>query len=196
MKSLDEILQGFGVTATSPMNTLTSSSTEPRDLSREACPICHGTGWVVRDVPIGHPDFGRAFPCRCKEAEIEQRRQARLRALGNLGALQHMTFDSFLPDGIGLPEDRRRNLRDAYETARRFAERPEGWLLLLGGYGCGKTHLAAAIAHARLARGDAVLFISIPDLLDYLRATFNPTSEVGYDERLEMTRQEIGRAHV
>jgi DNA replication protein DnaC len=80
-------------------------------------------------------------------------------------------------------------LRDAYETARRFAERPEGWLLLLGGYGCGKTHLAAAIAHARLARGDAVLFIAIPDLLDYLRATFNPTSEVGYDERFEMTRQ-------
>jgi len=143
----------------------------------------------VRDVPIGHPDFGRAFPCRCKEAQIEQHRQARLRALSNLDTLQHMTFETFLPDGIGLSEDRQRNLRNAYEAARHFAERPEGWLLLLGGYGCGKTHLAAAIANTRLARGETVLFIAVPDLLDYLRATFNPTSEVGYDERFEMIRQ-------
>ncbi len=173
----------------SPTSTPTSSSTEPRDVSNEACPLCRGTGWIVRDVPIGHPDFGRAFPCRCKEVQIEQHRQARLRALSNLDMLQHMTFETFLPDGIGLPEDRRRNLRNAYEAARHFAERPEGWLLLLGGYGCGKTHLAAAIANTRLARGETVLFIAVPDLLDYLRATFNPTSEVGYDERFEMIRQ-------
>ncbi len=114
---------------------------------------------------------------------------ARLRALSNLDALQHMTFDTFLPEGLGLSEDRRRNLRGAYEAARRFAEHPEGWLLFLGGYGCGKTHLAAAIANARLARGDAVLFVAVPDLLDYLRATFSPLSEVGYDERFEAIRQ-------
>lgn len=138
---------------------------------------------------MGHPDFGRAIPCRCKAAEIEERRRARLRALSNMSVLEHMTFDSFIPEGIGLPEDRRRNLRDAYETARRYAERPEGWLLFLGGYGCGKTHLAAAIANERLACGDAVLFIAVPDLLDYLRATFSPTSSVAYDERFEVIRQ-------
>mgnify|MGYP000563171534 CR=1 FL=1 len=80
------------------------------------------------------------------------------------------------------------NLQAAYAAALRFAERPEGWLLFMGGYGCGKTHLAAAIAHARLARGDSVFFIVVPDLLDYLRATFRPNSPVGYDERFEAIR--------
>lgn len=144
---------------------------------------------MVRDVPIGHPDFGRAVPCRCKEEEIRQRRLARLRTASNLDALQHMTFETFRPEGIGLSEERRRNLYSAYEAARRFAEQPEGWLLLMGGYGCGKTHLAAAIANERLARGDTVLFIAVPDLLDYLRATFSPTSDVGYDEQFEAIRQ-------
>ncbi len=167
----------------------TSSSTEPEVDSTESCPICHGTGWIVRDVPVGHPDFGRAVPCRCRAVEIERRRQARLRALSNLDALQHMTFDTFLPEGIGLSDDRRRNLRAAYDIARRFAERPEGWLLLLGGYGCGKTHLAAAIANARLSQGDAVLFVAVPDLLDHLRATFSPASTIDYDERFETIRQ-------
>lgn len=144
---------------------------------------------MVRDVPIGHPDFGRAVPCRCKEEEIRRRRLARLRTASNLDALQHMTFETFRPEGIGLSEERRRNLYSAYEAARRFAEQPEGWLLLMGGYGCGKTHLAAAIANERLARGDTVLFIAVPDLLDYLRATFSPTSDVGYDEQFEAIRQ-------
>ena len=143
----------------------------------------------MRDVPVGHPDFGRAIPCQCKQAEIERRRLARLRTLSNLDTLQHMTFDTFRPDGIGLSEERRRNLQAAYAAALRFAERPEGWLLFMGGYGCGKTHLAAAIAHARLARGDSALFIVVPDLLDYLRATFRPNSPVGYDERFEAIRQ-------
>ncbi len=140
-------------------------------------------------MPVGHPDFGRAVPCRCKEEEIRRRRLARLRTASNLDALQHMTFETFRPEGIGLSEERRRNLYSAYAAARRFAEQPEGWLLLMGGYGCGKTHLAAAIANERLARGDTVLFIAVPDLLDYLRATFSPTSDVGYDEQFEAIRQ-------
>ena len=37
----------------------------------------------------------------------------------------------------------------AKEAAEAFASNPQGWLLLEGGYGCGKTHLAAAIANPR-----------------------------------------------
>ena len=60
--------------------------------------------------------------------------------------------------------------------------------MLLGGYGCGKTHLAAAIANAVIARGEPALFVVIPDLLDHLRATFGPHSEVSFDERFESVR--------
>ncbi|MCX7838813.1 MAG: ATP-binding protein [Anaerolineae bacterium] len=152
------------------------------------CPICRGVGFFRRDVPVDHPDFGRAIPCECKIRETQQSSLEDVRQKSGLGHLPQMTFETFRPDGIGLPPDKRKNLRDAYDAARAFAENPRGWLLLKGGLGCGKTHLAAAIANACLARGIAVLFVVVPDLLDHLRATFAPTSRVSYDDRFENIR--------
>jgi DNA replication protein DnaC len=99
-----------------------------------------------------------------------------------------MTFETFESQGRGLPPDKQRNLQRAYEIARKYAEHPRGWLVLLGGYGCGKTHLAAAIANACVERGEVALLVVVPDLLDYLRATFAPESSVSYDERFEAIR--------
>jgi len=42
-------------------------------------------------------------------------------------------------------EAARDNLREALEVAQSYASEPEGWLVLTGDYGVGKTHLAAAI---------------------------------------------------
>ncbi len=142
----------------------------------------------MRDVPADHPDFGRLYPCRCTQEELTSLRTARLRELSNLDSLQHMTFQRFMPEGIGLNVEKRENLRRAYERAWAFAANPQGWLLLMGGYGCGKTHLAVAIANERIQRGHPALFIVVPDLLDYLRATFSPASPVAYDERFEEVR--------
>ncbi|MFQ6059224.1 MAG: ATP-binding protein [Anaerolineae bacterium] len=115
-------------------------------------------------------------------------RLADLRQASNLGLLARMTFDTFVQDGYGLNPEKRRNLRGAYQTALDFAQNPRGWLVLKGGYGCGKTHLAAAIANYRLAHGQPALFVVVPDLLDHLRATFSPASPVSYDERFEAVR--------
>ena len=140
------------------------------------------------DVPIDHPDFGKAIPCECKLKKVEESRLSDLKRISNLGLLSRMTFDNFVPEGYGLNPEKRRNLRRAYELAKEFAENPKGWLILFGGYGCGKTHLAAAIANYRLSQGKPALFVVVPDLLDHLRATFSPTSEVTYDERFEEVR--------
>lgn len=117
------------------------------------------------------------------------RRQAEIVRGSNLRQFQHMTFDTFLPDGVGLPEDQRTNLRRAFQKARAFAAHPEGWLLLMGTYGCGKTHLAAAIAQEVVSRGEPALLVVAPDLLDHLRAAFGPSSETSFDERFEAVRQ-------
>jgi DNA replication protein DnaC len=143
---------------------------------------------VRESVPIDHPNFGKLFPCRCQLADVEQQRMERLRAMSNLEHVSRMTFDSFLPEGIGLAPDKAATLRLAFDLAQHYAERPEGWLLLFGGYGCGKTHLAAAIANEVVARGEPVLFVVVPDLLDHLRATFGPNSPVSYDERFDEVR--------
>lgn len=102
--------------------------------------------------------------------------------------LGHMTFDNFMPQGLGLAPERQKNLQRAYDIAFQYAQNPQGWILLKGGFGAGKTHLAAAIANYRLQIGQPALFIVVPDLLDYLRATYSPNSAVTYDERFEALR--------
>jgi DNA replication protein DnaC len=163
-------------------NMRNSSSTDG------VCPICKGAGYLVKDVPFDHPDFGKLSPCKCKLQELETKRLAQLRELSNIGQLARMTFENFVPDGHALNPKKSKNLRQAYELAREFAENPTGWLVFLGGYGCGKTHLAAAIASYRIGQGQPGLFVVVPDLLDHLRATFGPESPVSYDERFEQVR--------
>lgn len=141
----------------------------------EPCPICNGLGYVRADVPVSHPDFGKLIPCACRLERLAQRRASALRALSGLEVLDRMTFETFAPQGHGLSRDKRENLRWAYDEARAFANDPRGWLVLKGGYGCGKTHLAAAIANVCVERAQPVLFITVPDLLDHLRAAFAPS---------------------
>ncbi|GAP63129.1 hypothetical protein ARMA_1552 [Ardenticatena maritima] len=165
-----------------------TNSNNPTPAQRDVCPICKGAGFVRKDVPPGHPLFGRAIPCTCKRTELLQKRRSTIERFSALGLLKHMTFETFHPDGIGLQPHQRQSLRLAYDICRQYAERPRGWLVLLGNYGCGKTHLAAAIANERLKRGEEVLFFVVPDLLDYLRAAFNPNNEETQDERFEQIR--------
>jgi DNA replication protein DnaC len=164
------------------------SSLEAGRQDESVCPYCDGLGFVREDVPIDHPHFGQLFPCRCRLADIERQQLERLRNVSNLKHLTRMTFETFLPEGHGLPPDRAHNVRQAFELAEEYAQAPEGWLVLLGVYGCGKTHLAAAIANCAVGRGQPVLFIVVPDLLDYLRATYAPSSSVSYDQRFEEIR--------
>ncbi len=152
------------------------------------CPICHGLGYVSEDVPVGHPRFGKAVPCTCRMDEIQAAQSDQLRRLSSLGHLTEKRFDNFLPEGHTAERDQRESLRRAYDQCLAFAEEPRGWLLLHGGYGCGKTHLAAAIVNLRLETGKQSIFVNTPDLLDHLRSTFSPNSEVPYDELFEQVR--------
>ncbi len=167
---------------------ISKGSTPTASSIESPCPICKGAGYLVKDVPFGHPDFDRLYPCQCKIEELDTRRLSDLRNLSDLRLLSRMTFESFVPEGYGLNQLKQRNLRMAYEKAREYAANPQGWLLFLGGYGCGKTHLAAAIANYRIEHGQPALLVVVPDLLDHLRAAYSPTSPASYDERFQMVR--------
>jgi DNA replication protein DnaC len=174
------------------VNMVNTSSTERQETrgkkQEDTCPICGGLGYVRADVPVDHPNFGKLVPCTCHLAKLAEQRVYRLRSLSNLNLLSHMTFESFIPKVPGLPPEKQTNLHWAYEEAKAFCQNPDGWLVFKGGYGCGKTHLAAAIANACVERGQPVLFITVPDLLDHLRAAFAPSSIAGYDARFEEVR--------
>jgi DNA replication protein DnaC len=153
------------------------------------CSICRDLGFVRHDVPLEHPDFGRAFPCVCRTDEVLDR----LRRRSNLGPLATRTFATFHPNGRPdarepMTDAARQRLRAALEHSRVYAEEPQGWLVLGGPSGCGKTHLAAAIANRQLELGHNAFFAVVPDLLDHLRATYVPSSDVTYDELFESVR--------
>ena len=92
-----------------------------------------------------------------------------------------MTFDTFKKrDNLSL--EQRQNLDKAFHLALDFAKSPDGWLVLMGDNGCGKTHLAAAIVNYRYQNEQPALFIVVPDFLDHLRSTFSPESKISYDQ--------------
>jgi DNA replication protein DnaC len=113
--------------------------------------------------------------------EREERLIDDLRRLSNLDALADHTFEQFDRSVDGVDE--------AYAEALRYARNPGGWLFLHGKCGVGKTHLAVAIALYAMRRQKlSVLFAVVPDLLDHLRATFDPGAGVAYDERFNAIR--------
>ncbi len=152
------------------------------------CPYCHGLGYLRRDLPIGHPDFGKLQICSCRQGQVSQQIHQRLFSISNLDNLQHLTFENFQPRGrVGLGPWQAISLETAYNQSQQFAQKVDGWLLLQGGFGSGKTHLAAAIANFTVGMGVPTLFITVPDLLDALRFTYdNPEST--FEQRFEEIR--------
>jgi DNA replication protein DnaC len=61
--------------------------------------------------------------------------------------------------------------------------------VLTGPSGSGKTHLASAIANRSIENGMIVFFSHAPDLLDHLRSTYGPTSEVSYTDLFDQVRE-------
>ncbi len=176
MKRIDEVLKGLVPEAK-------GGAGGSRPTPDDACPICGGTGFLRRDLPVDHPDFGRAVPCECALRKLEKRNADMLQKWSDLGALSRLTFDNFMAEGPTPAQQR--SLQVALDAARAFAQSPRGWLVLRGGFGSGKTHLAAAIANHRLSLGEPALFVVVPDLLDYLRSSFSPASETPFDERFQ-----------
>ncbi len=155
------------------------------------CLHCHGAGYVRYDVPMEDPRFGRLEPCVCRNADIVEGVRQRLFELSHLDRLSNLTFENFDIRGNKnakfMTLQDANSLQNAREIAENFARTPRGWLLFEGGYGCGKTHLAAAIANYAVSIGTPTLFITVPDMLDSLRFTFSDP-EVTFESRFEDIR--------
>lgn len=152
------------------------------------CPKCRGSGYLRLDVPIDHPQFGKLQVCSCRSTEMSQQVRQKLFSLSNLDQLTHLTFESFNPRGrVGLPARQAESLERAFETSLRFCNTLSGWLVLQGGFGCGKTHLAAAIANFVVSIGVPTLFLTVPDLLDQLRFSFSDET-TSFEERFNEIR--------
>ena len=194
-----------GINSTPPENGKTSSSPDggsgedlvfdlvcrdPED-GDMPCPICDGRGVYALDVPLDDPRFGKFQRCPNNPIREDTGMLARLRRYGNLEAYQDKTFDSYetAPYGGSYTQNVLSSLRQAKAAAQSYAREPAGWIIFAGAVGCGKTHLAVAICNERLEQfGHQVIFVTAPDLLDFLRMTFDPRGEATYDDYFERIR--------
>ncbi|MBK66486.1 MAG: hypothetical protein CL769_06005 [Chloroflexi bacterium] len=80
-----------------------------------------------------------------------------------LQMLKKMTFKNF------KTSQKDSNLNEAKEVSLKFSENPDGWLLLTGPTGVGKTHLSVAIAGNRIKEFQPVYFGFLPNILERLR---------------------------
>lgn len=149
------------------------------------CEVCDDLGVVTKNVAVGHPDFGKTFPCpNCQV--YEKRRLDNIIRMSRLDAHTDQTFGNFLTEIDHYNEEENRALRNSLATAQRYADEAKGWLLLYGNCGTGKTHLAAAIANELVQKGMRTIFVTVPDLLDYLRSTYAPSSGITYDQEFDL----------
>ena len=172
-------------------NTAISSNTERNNSSLDAdpnCPFCGGVGYVRLDLPAGDPNFGKLQLCTCRKKNADRSASERLYRLSNLQAFKDMTFESFSPQGrLGLADQQVNSLTLAFNQAQQYARDLKGWVLLMGGYGCGKTHLAAAIANHAVSYGVPTLFLTVPDLLDWLRFSYG-SEDTSFEDRFNEIR--------
>jgi DNA replication protein DnaC len=191
VRRLDEILARVTAPEPNSSDATASSAAEanpPAEDEGDVCPRCRGAGFLRRDVPLDHPDFGKAVPCDCALSETDEKRIERLQRYSSLGPLTRLTFANLIEHGRSTNPRDRELFRGLVRDARAFAESPEGWLLVHGPSGAGKTHVAAAIANRCIERGQPALFVVVPDLLDHLRASYRPDSDLGYDLLIEQVR--------
>jgi len=172
------------------MSTVASSDTDaaPSAVDEEVCDICGGARFVRVTSDPDDPQFGQAIPCVCALHEDGDTRRERLLRYSRLGPLQRMSFDTLIAGGRSTEPAAQSRYREAVEVVERFAEHPEGWLVLTGPHGVGKTHLAAAVANRLIDRGEPALFLSVADLLDELRASYDEDAEVAYEQLLAQLR--------
>ena len=132
-------------------------------MKTENCKVCNDLKWVsLKD------DNYKYVLCNvCEKDSSNKDKIERFISHKDLGditlqMLKKMNFKNFK-----IKENS--NLTDAKEESLKFSKNPEGWLLLTGKTGVGKTHLAAAIASERISNFKQVYFGFLPSVLERLR---------------------------
>ncbi len=110
------------------------------------CPICGHRGGIYEVDKEGYITFR---VCSC---ETIRRNLQRMKNSGLHRIMEEDLFTSFQTEEPWQ--------QMILQKAMNYAAHPDGWFLICGQSGCGKTHLCTAICRERLLAGDTVLYMS------------------------------------
>src|SRR5258708_2696913 len=137
--------------------------------SETECPICHGTGWKMVQVP------GRTTPqatrCTCR---MDARAGRLLTATRIPARYQHCSLENF-ETGANFHESLAVAKLNAVVFVEKFPLERTG-LLFTGPIGVGKTHLAVGILQELIrSKGVQCLFVDYRELLKEIQNSYNPS---------------------
>lgn len=132
---------------------------EPGELGGADCPICHNKG---RYMILTDDNEIRIRECRC----MAQRRSLQyLERSGLSKVLDVYTWDRW--------ECRERWQEALKERAMDYAKNPEGWMIISGRPGTGKTHICTAVCGDLLKAGYEVRYLLWRDFTTRAKAVIN-----------------------
>jgi len=144
------------------------------------CPDCNGTGWKI----LEQAELSGAERCHC---HFEGRAQRNEEAAAIPPLYRNASFDNFSTKRA--PGDLASVMNKVKHYLREFPNDQHPGLLFMGDPGSGKTHLAVAAFRELLKRGFEGLFYDYQNLLDRIRASFDPAAGVSDKEAYKVAME-------
>jgi len=168
--------------------TAPDSSPNPPLKAREGyeCFLCKDMGWVYATDQNGEviwePGPGgqraRVERCACRQGLDAERRRAHLLRIDGLTPHERQ----FRFAGLARALNER-----AIQATERVAATRRGLVTLTGKPGTGKSTLLMCAVNAAREMGVPAVYTTVTDLLDYLRAAYNPANaELTFDARWDL----------
>lgn len=109
------------------------SSRKLSSSTTSVCPVCNGNKWVTRNVPLGHPDFGKAVACTaCAD-------------LLSMSGLNKQDRALVWDDLVSMPDDKKGFIRALTFGGQQIVANKFGFGLIYGNNGTGKSQWAKII---------------------------------------------------
>ena len=144
--------------------------------TQAVCEKCGGTGWII----VERASVSGAERCAC----LSEGRAERLEERSQIPPLyRNASFENFKTEGV-------QELKSVMSAVKNYADTfpvgPNPGLLLIGGPGTGKTHLAVAALRRIMEKGHEGVFTDYQTLLDRIRAGYDSSSNSSNKEAYRM----------
>ncbi len=149
-----------------------TQQSEPEGGPNPECARCRGAGWLHPRNPDGTPDYSRVVPCSgpgCYGEALGNRYVSKTELARKGVVASTQSFDTF----VSVPGS-----EAALAACKAFAESETkcNLLLVYGRTGCGKSHLATAVALRFAQRWTDARKLDVPDLLAEWRQSMQDNS--------------------